>query len=81
MCKHGLEHVTEIDLQQIWSALRPEDVLVLYQHQTNRRGIEWIAPKRREFEGALKIGRGQSKVGRAGGIAKDVVFFFVEKSR
>ena len=77
--RHGLEHVTEIDLQQIWSVLQPKDILALYQHKTNRRGVEWISPKRREFEQALGIHRGSSKVGWSEGIANDVVIYFAEK--
>jgi hypothetical protein len=74
-----LNHVLESELGEIWNALRPRDVLVLYQHQTNRNGSEWIKTKKKQFERAIGIGKGESKIGRAGGIARDVAFFFVEK--
>jgi len=32
----GLEYVRESELLQIWAGMRAGDVLVLYQHQTNK---------------------------------------------
>lgn len=77
--KPTLKHVLVSEVWEIWKTLSPGDVLVLYQHQTNRNGSEWIQAKRRQFEKALGIGQGKSKVGRAEGIAKDVAFFFAQK--
>lgn len=77
--KATLKHVLVSEVREIWKTLSPGDVLVLYQHQTNRNGSEWIQPKRRQFEKALGIGQGKSKVGRAEGIAKDVAFLFAQK--
>jgi hypothetical protein len=53
---------------------------VFYQHQTNRNGTAWIEPKKLQFERALSIGQGGAKVARAPGIARDVVFFFIQKN-
>ncbi len=77
--KPTLKHVLGSELKDIWDALSKGDVLLLYQHQTNRDGSEWIQAKKRQFEKALGIGGGESKIGRSEGIANDVVFFFVEK--
>lgn len=77
--KATLNHVLASELKKIWATLIRGDVLVLYQHQTNRNGSEWIQPKKRQFEKALGIRRGESKMGNAKGIAKDVVFLFAEK--
>lgn len=78
--KAGPEHVLESELADIWLALSHGDVLVFYQHQTNRSGAPWIEPKKMQFERALSIGQGMSKVARAVGIARDVAFFFIEKN-
>jgi hypothetical protein len=55
------------------------DVLVLYQHQTNRAGTPWVVPKRRQLERALELPTGVAKVARALEIAKDVAFIFCRK--
>jgi hypothetical protein len=78
--KHGLEHVLESELAQIWDAMRGGDVLVFYQHKTNRKtGTSWIEPKRRQFASALKLSDGVAKMAR-GEVATDVVFFFAQKT-
>ena len=76
----GLQHVRAADLEEIWRAMQPRDVLVLYQHQTNRNGRRWIKPKRTQFEHALKINQGSSKLARATKIASDVAFIFAQKN-
>lgn len=73
------EHVLESELAEIWHALRRGDVLVFYQHQTNRKGTPWIEPKKAQFERALGVRKGSSKLARGPGIARDVAFFFIEK--
>jgi len=79
MNKHELEHVLESELAQIWSAMRADDVLVFYQHKTDRkRGTSWIDPKRKQFEKALGLPIGAAKMAR-GETATDVVFFFAQK--
>lgn len=78
--KAGPEHVLESELAEIWDALCSGDILVFYQHQTNRNSNPWVEPKKVQFERALKIGQGLAKVARAPGIARDVVFFFMEKN-
>lgn len=74
------EHVLGSELAEIWRALRSGDVLVFYQHQTNRNGIPWIKPKKAQFEQALGVRQGRAKVARAPGIAGDVAFFFIERN-
>jgi len=73
------EHVLESELQKVWQALRPGDVLVLYQHQTNRNGTPWAKPKKKQFEGALGIRKGSARLAQPDRIAPDVAFFFIEK--
>ncbi len=73
------EHVLESELAEIWQALRSGDVMVLYQHQTNRSGAPWIKPKKAQFERALGVRQGSAKLARAVGIARDVALFFIEK--
>ena len=71
------KHVLASEVKKIWMTLSPGDVLVLYQHQI--REAEWIQSKKRQFEKALGIGRGKSKMGQAKEIANNVVLFFAEK--
>jgi len=67
------------EVERIWKALLPGDVLVLYQHQTNRNGSEWIPKKKEQFENALEIAKGTSKIGQSKEIANDVAFFYARK--
>ena len=76
----GLEHVLEDELAKLWHELKRGDVLVFYQHQTNRNGMPWIEPKKQQFESALGVAAGAAKVARAEKIARDVVFFYIQKS-
>lgn len=75
----GPKHVLDKELDDIWKELRADDVLVFYQHQTNRKGAPWIDEKKAQFERAIGLARGASKVAWAPSIAKDVVFFFARK--
>jgi hypothetical protein len=78
--KPELEHVLESELAQIWDAMRGNDVLVFYQHKTDRKkGTSWIEPKQRQFEAALALPNGAAKMA-LGEAANDVVFFFVQKT-
>ena len=74
------EHVLESELVEIWSTIRPFDVLALYQHQTNRNGAPWIEEKKSQFERALAIGQGSAKLARAVETPRDVALFFAQKS-
>jgi hypothetical protein len=75
----GLQHVLEEELAKIWILLRPRDLIVFYQHQTNRNGAAWIQPKKEQFERVLSITAGTAKLARAPKIAPDVAFFYAEK--
>jgi hypothetical protein len=78
--KPELEHVLDSELAHFWEAMRRNDVLVFYQHKTDRKkGSSWIEPKQRQFEAALTLPNGAAKMAR-GEAAKDVVFFFVQKT-
>jgi hypothetical protein len=73
----SLKHVTDLEAKSIWMALKPRDVFVFYQHQTNRAGQSWIEPKQRQLENALE---NSVKVACGLEIAHDVVFFYAQKS-
>ena len=74
--KPRLEHVLETELREIWHALRRGDLLVFYQHQTNRAGRSWVEEKQTQFEKAIRLERGGSKLAQGEEIARDVAFFF-----
>lgn len=76
----GLQHVLNCELTELWSNLRDGDVLVLYQHQTNRAGLPWIEQKKAQFERALGVPQGTAKVARAAGIARDMALFYIQKA-
>lgn len=75
----GRKHVLDKELTEIWKELRTGDLLVFYQHRTNRKGAPWIDEKKAQFERAIGLVPGASKVAWAPSIAKDVVFFFARK--
>jgi hypothetical protein len=60
-------------------SLNPGDILVLYQHQTNRDGSDWIEPEKLQFEESLHVRKDAAKLACAPGIARDVAFFYIEK--
>ncbi len=76
----SLKHILESEVWAIWAALIPRDLLVLYQHQTNRNGRPWIAPKKKQFEQALGLEIGSAKCARSERIARDVAFFYAQKT-
>jgi hypothetical protein len=77
--KPRLDHVLDSELSQIWGQMRNGDVLVFYQHQTNKAGRPWVGAKREQFEDALCLPRGGAKLARGPKIAPDVAFFYCVK--
>ncbi len=75
----GPEHVLGCEVSSIWNAMPAGDVLVFYQHQTNRNAAPWIEPKRVQFEEALAVAPGTVKVAHGPKIARDVAFYFCQK--
>jgi hypothetical protein len=73
------DHVRECELRQIWDSLSNRDILVFYQHETNRKGQDFIGPKKSQFASALELTEKSIKIAYAPTIAKDVVFFFAVK--
>lgn len=73
------EHVSEEEVKKIWDALKPKDVFVLYQHQTNRNGESWIEPKKIQFANAVGLSENAVKLAYGPEVAKDVVFFYAQK--
>jgi hypothetical protein len=76
----SLDHVFESEAKTIWDVTKSGDVYVFYQHQTNRAGRPWIEPKQRQLENALELGNNSIKVAFGLEIARDVVFFYAQKS-
>ncbi|MEQ1574196.1 MAG: hypothetical protein ABL993_08120, partial [Vicinamibacterales bacterium] len=76
----SLEHVLDRELAEVWGALGSGDLLVFYQHQTNRNGQPWVAPKKEQFEQAIGLPIGTAKLARSEAIARDVVFFYAQKT-
>ena len=80
--KLGPTHVSEKELSVIWKTLHAGDLLVFYQHQDNRAGMEWKERKRLQLAGALGIGEARTarvKLAHAPSLAHDVAFFFIKK--
>ncbi|MBE3087969.1 MAG: hypothetical protein IMZ71_02475, partial [Chloroflexi bacterium] len=75
-----LDHVLDSELSVLWAELAAGDVLVFYQHQTNRNGQAWIPSKKAQFERALGLPAGSAGLARAEEIARDVVFFYAKKA-
>ena len=75
-----LDHVLDSELSTLWAELKVGDVLVFYQHKTNRNSQPWIPPKKEQFERAIGLPVGTAKQALAGKIAKDVVFFYARKA-
>jgi hypothetical protein len=76
----SLDHVLNQEVSEVWEELKEGDLLVFYQHQTNRNGQPWIAPKKEQFENAIGVPVGSASVARAEQIARDVVFFYAQKT-
>ena len=76
----SLNHVLDIEANKIWVCLKPGDIIVLYQHQTNRNGQTWVEPKRIQFANALKEQLENIKTANSSNIARDVVFFYAKKT-
>lgn len=74
-----LAHVLDSELKYIWDKLHVGDVIVCYQHRTNRNAQDWIEPKRKQFEKALGLPCGNAKVAHGHEIASDVVFYYCYK--
>lgn len=74
-----LTHVLEKEIKRIWATLKIDDILVFYQHQTNRNGKPWIEPKRSQLEMVIEAPVGSVKIAHGMRLAHDVVFFYVKK--
>lgn len=69
----GPEHVRPDELLAIYSHLKSQDWLVLYQHRQRRR--DWIEYNRRKFVQALDLPRQSVKTFSSLKLASDVVLF------
>lgn len=71
------EHVRSDELSQIYSELKPEDWLVLYQHRPRKR--EWVEHCRRRFAEALDVNVQSVKTFFSFELASDVVLFATQR--
>ena len=78
----SMDHVLESEVKEIWDRLQPWDVLVFYQHKTNRNGQPWIEPKMKQLSGAIGVDKGEIKlaVGHNPNLAQDVALFYCQKA-
>ena len=77
--KATLKHVLPSELKDIWVRMQEGDLLVFYQHKTNRNNEPWIEEKRKQFVAALGIADVAVKIAYGPDIASDVVFFYCRK--
>lgn len=70
-------HVLNDEAAAIWSHIKPNEILALYQHQTNKAGKPWIEDKRKQLEKAIGA---KVFVGQGPEIARDVVILYAVKS-
>jgi hypothetical protein len=71
--------VLDEELAAVHASLAPGDLLVLYQHETNRRGQPWVSEKREQFENVLGLPRGTAKVASGSEIAGDLALYYCVK--
>jgi len=73
-----MAHVLDTEVRAIWEMLKSGDILVLYQHQTNRRGEKWMDPKKSQFERALGVPEGAAELAFESEAA-DVALLYIVK--
>ncbi len=76
----GPKHVRNGEARLFWEAITDGDVLVFYQHETNKAGRPWVEEKRRQFANAIGVPLTSALVASGSKIAKDVVFFYATKA-
>ncbi len=76
----SLDHVLGSEAKTIWDEIKEGDILVFYQHQTNRSGQPWIEPKRIQLAKAIQVSTDSLKIAFGPSIARDVVFYFIKKA-
>lgn len=74
-----MKHVLNSEVKAIWDKTKASDVLVLYQHTTNRGGAPWIDDKLTQLARALEIENDRIGVAKETRDNPDVVFYFLEK--
>lgn len=77
--KPSAEHVLRSEAKAIWRCMKRGDTMVFYQHQTNRNGTPWVEPKQSELATALDVKKASVKVASGPLIARDVVFYYIQK--
>lgn len=72
-------HVKGSELQHVYNALTPGDIIVFYQHE-RQRVTDWREITKKQFAAALNIDTERVRTYRCDSMAHDVVFFVVSKS-
>lgn len=78
--KPNYNHVLDVEAKAIWEAIKKGDVFVLYQHQTTKSAQPWVEPKKVQLETCIGVPEGSMKIARGNSIARDVVFYFMQKA-
>ena len=80
--KANRTHVTNTDVHKIWQSeyMNIGDMLVIYQHQTNRNGKAWIEEKQLQMATAIEVDVSKIKIAKGSKIAHDVVFLYTIKA-
>lgn len=71
------KHVRHSEIEKVYNSLKPNDILVFYQHA--RRVNGWKKITKDKFEGAVNTAN-EIKTYYSEDIAKDVVFFVVNRA-
>ena len=73
------EHVLESEAREIWDAIKPGDLFILYQHKDNRAGKPWVERKKKQLAKALRVDLRIMKVAKGSKTVNDVVFYYMQK--
>ena len=77
--KPGLQHVLSKNVGKIWNKMKVGDTLVFYQHKTSMNNKPWVEPKKIQMAEAIGVPKGAIKLAHGFAIARDVVFFYIQK--
>lgn len=75
--KQRKKHVLKSECREIWDALGFGFVFVLYQHRFRQKN--WKEIRKRELAEGLGLAEAQVRIAEGPAIAKDVIFYYVQK--
>jgi len=76
----NMKHVLDYEVGEIWNSLKPGDVFVFYQHQTNRAGKPWVPEKKEQLAKALGVSKEKVLIAEGFKIARDVVLLYSQRN-